>query len=167
MIIAIYLAATFVAAPAHTQDLALQDTATWAVYTNSRYGYEIRYPADFEVRPTGGEGRRDGGTIRIALREYAAPAPVLDIFVRENAVEASRLPETGIRDMNVDTRDIELGGARLREVTLRWKESGEIAFVQLTGPQVVFLFHANAGTADMRDTIWWKIIQTFRFRENR
>jgi len=147
------------------QDPTPAVSSAWNVYSNARYKYEIRYPPEFDIWPTGVQEKLDGGSIRVALKEYAAPAPVLDIYVGANAAGASRLPETGTRDMDVDAHDIEVAGAPARQVTYRWKENGEIAFVQMSGKEVVFLFRANAGLHDIRDTVWWRIIQAFRFLE--
>lgn len=137
------------------------DSSDWQVYRNARYGYEIRYPNGFELWPTGPVGERDGRAVRIALREHAAPVPVLDVRVlSETAAEpwaAADLP-----DMDVALADVEVNGVRSIEVTYRWKVNGDIAFVDWHVQDTLIQFHAQPGLRDVRETVWWKIISTFR-----
>ena len=56
-----------------------QQPAGGQLHVNGRYGYEIRILDGYEVINTGPEGQRDGVTFRVARREFAAPAPVLDV----------------------------------------------------------------------------------------
>jgi hypothetical protein len=146
------------------RDRPVGSPSNWHTYKNTRYSYEIQYPDGFELWATGPEARRDGASIRIAFKEYAAPAPVLDIHVARGMTEAGRLPETGTADLAVTVEDVELNGVRSRQVTYRWKQNGEILFVELHQPNVLFRFEAAAGLEDVRDTIWWQIMSTFRFR---
>ena len=113
--------------------------------------------------PTGAEGQRDGSTVRVALQGYAAPAPVLDVRVGPAAAHDG-LPETAVPDLTVASVDADINGLRLRQVTYRWKSNGEIAFVELRGPNVILQFQAGAGLVEVRDTIWWHIMSSFRLR---
>src|SRR5262245_29917348 len=80
-------------------------TGAWNVYTNAAYRYEIRYPDEFEVRATGREGQRDGAAIRIARKEYAAPTPVLDVYVAGLATSTKALPVDAPTNMDVVLSD--------------------------------------------------------------
>jgi len=152
-------------APACGQVSAEEATTTgWQVYRNEQYGYEIRYPHGYESWPTGPEGRRDGASVRIAVKEHSAPAPVLDVHVGAAAAKFG-LPESDEvpPDMETVADEVEINGLAARVVSWRWKENQEIVFVDVSAPQVLFLFHAAPGLSSMRDTVWWEIVGTFRF----
>ena len=144
--------------------LPANPAATWNTYSNAKYGYEIRYPDGFELWPTGPKGRRDGARIRIALAQHQAPAPVLDVYVGQGVGDTGHLPEAGLRDLDVAVEEVEVGGAPAREVTYRWKENGEIAFVEVRQPNVLFRLAAGPGLGDFAGTTWWRIVSTFRIR---
>jgi len=135
----------------------------WQVYRNERHGYEIRFPDGYELWPTGPEGRRDGASIRIALEEHAAPAPVLDVHVGAAAAKYGLPEDDGSPDMELVADEVEINGLAARVVSRRWKESQEIVFVDVSAPRVLFQFHAAPGLSSMRDTVWWEIVGTFRF----
>jgi hypothetical protein len=124
------------------------DPAAWNVYSNAKYGYEVRYPDGFEVWPTGPVGERDGRAIRIARKEHSAPAPVLDIQMQVPMPTLKALADVELRDMDVTARDAEINGVPAREVTYRWK------------------INAQAGVHDAHETIWWTIISTFRLHDD-
>jgi hypothetical protein len=137
--------------------------AAWQVYSNSKYGYELRFPKGFEVRPTGPEGRRDGATIRVARKEHATPIPVLDITVHPKTAHAGfpRLPAE-LKDFTVTVNEIHLGGKPAKEAIYRWTSNGEIAFSEVYLDGIVFHVAAAPGTMDMHKTEWWEIISSFR-----
>ena len=143
---------------------SVSDVEQWQTYENPKFGYEIRYPDGFEVRPTGPLDKRDGRSIRIALREHAAPTPVMDIHVQEQGATLEPLTTGELPDMDVTTGDVKIGGIQGRQLEYRWKSNGEIAFFILYVDNVVIEFHADSGIRDMRKTIWWKVIETLRFR---
>jgi hypothetical protein len=134
----------------------------WNTYSNAAYGYEIRFPAEFEARATGPEGQRDGRALRIARKEYAAPFPVLDVFVGRNAAAGS-LPEGTLPDMDRESRESRIGKTPASVTTLRWKATREIAFVQVSTTDVVLVLQPGTGVADINGTVWWEIIHSFRF----
>jgi hypothetical protein len=134
----------------------------WTTYSNAAYGYEILFPAEFEARPTGPEGERDGRSLRIARKEYAAPVPVLDLYVGSNAVSPDRRPEGTPRDMERETMESHIGVTPSTVTTLRWKATGEIAFMQISAPGVVFILQPGAGVKNVTGTIWWDIVSSFR-----
>ena len=137
-------------------------TAGWQVYRNEQHGYEIRYPDGYELWPTGPKGRRDGASVRIALKEHAAPAPVLDVHVGAAAAKYGLPEDEGSSDMEAVADEIEINGLAARVVSWRWKENQEIVFVNVSTPEVLFQFHAAPGLSSMRDTVWWEIVSTFR-----
>ncbi len=139
------------------------DLAEWQTYRNAKYGYEIRYPRDFESWPTGPADERDGRALRIARKQHSAAAPVLDI--RLNAPLPALEPPAGgeLRDMDVGAVETEMNGIPARQLTYRWKSNGEIVFFELHLRDASLVFHAQPGIRDARETIWWKIISTFRF----
>ncbi|MGH7587122.1 MAG: DUF3224 domain-containing protein [Gemmatimonadota bacterium] len=142
------------------------DTLDWHTYTNNRYGYEIRHPDGFDLWPTGPEGERDGATLRIARKEYAAPAPVLDIDVRYGEAHPEPAPAAS-PGMDVAIVDHRINGVDARQITYRWESNGEIAFLEVHRSGVLFRFQAGVDFFDIRDTIWWEIISTFRFLDER
>ncbi len=141
------------------------DSLTWRVYRNATYGYEIDIPSGFEVWPTGPAGERDGRSIRIGRREYAAAAPVLDIRVQKQRPTVDPLADAEFPDVNTTVDCVEINGVRGTEVTFRWVANGDIAFVELHLGDALIEFHAQPGLTDMRETLWWRIISTFRFRD--
>jgi hypothetical protein len=139
-------------------------TSEWQVHRSETFGYEIRYPPGFEVWLTGREGERDEGTIRIGLREFAAPAPVLDISVGSRMrTGLPAIPPT----LDVVERRVVINGAGFRELTYRWQENDDVAFVELRHPRALMIFDAPAGTRDIHGTVWWSIMSTFRFLNGR
>jgi hypothetical protein len=134
--------------------------AEWRVYRNDAFGYEIRYPPGFEVWPTGREGERNGGAIRIGRTEFAAPTPMLDISVGIRLARGLPANPPGLRVLE---RDAIVNGVRFREMTYRWEENGEIAFVELRHARALLVFHAPAGLQDFHETVWWSIMSGFRF----
>jgi hypothetical protein len=75
------------------------------------------------------------------------------------------LDETKFRDMDVSVVEAEMNGIPAREITYRWKINGEIVLVELYFRGVSIVFHAQAGIRDAHKTIWWRIISTFRFKD--
>ena len=143
--------------------LIASDLAEWRTYRNAKYGYEIRYSEEFEVWPTGPAGERDGRTIRVGLKEHAAPAPVLDIQMQAPAPTLESLADLELRDMDIIAGDAEINGVPAREITYRWKSSGDVALVELSFRDVLMVFHAHSAVGDVHKTVWWKVISTFRF----
>jgi hypothetical protein len=132
------------------------------IYHNRRYDYEIRYPDGFDLWATGPEGRRDGRSIRIALKDHAAPTPVLDIQVYPRAPAPSPPPGYQLVDLTVAVAEVVVAGRSGEQVEYRWKESGDLAFFEVYLDGVYFTFQAGPGVRDIRDTAWWKIISSFR-----
>ena len=137
-----------------------KDTSEWQVHRSEKFGYEIRYPQGFEAWLTGREGERDGGAIRIGLKEFAAAAPMLDVSVGTRM--ARGLPPNPPQ-LNTLERDAVINGVRFREITYRWKANGEIAFVELRHSTALLVFHAPAGTQNLHGTVWSAIMSTFTF----
>jgi hypothetical protein len=142
---------------------AASDLAEWQIYRNSKYGYEIRYPEGCETWPTGPAGERDGRAIRVGRKEHSAPAPILDIELNRTMPTLKSLADADLRDMDVAVVETDMNGIPAREITYRWKINAEIVFVELYFRDVSIVFHAQPGTRDARETIWWRIISTFRF----
>ncbi|MCP3994647.1 MAG: hypothetical protein GY722_06210 [bacterium] len=140
------------------------DTVDWQTYRNAKYGYEIRYPIDFETWPTGPPGERDGRTIRIARREYSAPVPVLDIRAQAKMPDLETLGDLEIPNMELSVDNVTINGLPALELTYRWKTNGDIAFVHFHVGDVLIEFDAGAGLRDVRETPWWRIISTFRLQ---
>jgi hypothetical protein len=136
----------------------------WQLYHNSKYRYQIEYPNGYDLWETGLEGERDGSSIRIGLHEYEAVTPALDAHVGPQAA-AHRFPALIVQppDLTVQTGSILLNGLPAKETQLRWKPSGDLAFVDIEMEGVLFEFMASSGTLDFYRTDWWAIIQTFRF----
>ncbi len=141
------------------QATAVKGTSEWQVYKNDKFGYEIRYPQNFDVRLTGPEADRDGGTIRIVQKEFAAPVPVLDISVGSRRGRGLPMSPPGL---NVVEREAVINGTHFRELTYRWKENGEVAFVELQHSRALLHFDAPAGTQNIHATVWWSIMSSFR-----
>ncbi|MGE5072084.1 MAG: hypothetical protein ACM3MF_01535 [Anaerolineae bacterium] len=136
----------------------------WHVHSNSRYGYEIRYPDRYDAWETGPEGERDGATFRVGLKEYQAPVPVLDVRVHPR-MPAEQFPAIGMRinGMDAELRSVLVNGMAAREVQYRWAATHDLARVEVYVRGVVFEFMPSAGTTDFHQTEWWAIISTFRF----
>ena len=141
------------------------EVADWLSYDNARYGYEIRYPAELEVWPTGPRRQRDGRSIRIARREHAAPVPVLDIHLGERALAPAPEEMGELRDLQVRAREVEIHGVRGHESVYRWKSNGEIWMVRLQLGDALIEFHAAPGLEDFLGTVWWQVVSTFRFHD--
>lgn len=136
----------------------------WQLYHNSKYRYQIEYPAGYDLWETGLEEERDGSSIRIGLHEYEAVMPALSVHVGPQAA-SKRFPLLGKQppDLTVQTGSILFNGAPASETQLRWKATGDLAFVDIEMEGVLFQFMASSGTLDFHGTDWWAIIQTFRF----
>jgi hypothetical protein len=134
-------------------------------YSNDAYGYEIQYPEAFDLWPTGPEGKRDGASIRIAIKDHQAPAPVLDIRI------SPRTPESEFSgtispsiDLTAESEAVSINGVPAKEWNFFWKSNGEIAFVEIYLDGVVFQFAAGSGLTDFHTSQWWNIVSTFRFK---
>jgi hypothetical protein len=143
-----------------------QPTPGWHLYTNSRYGYEIQYPDGYELWETGLEAERDGASIRIALKEYQAPVPVLDVQIQPRTPE-EKFPKLGLQvpDMSASVDNALVNGMAAREVQYKWAAGDDLAIVQVYVRGVVFQYTAAAGTRDFHATEWWAILSTFRFMD--
>jgi hypothetical protein len=139
---------------------AIPDVTTWTTYVNPTYKYSIQYPEGFDLWPTGPVDDRDGRSIRIGRSEYAAPTPVMDLRLRSETTCAESLINIESRDMETAVVDVDINGTPAREATHRWRENGEIVFVDLCIRDAMVQFHAAPGLADFHDTVWWSIIET-------
>ncbi len=75
------------------------------------------------------------------------------------------LANAELREMDVRVIETDMNGIPAREITYRWKTNGEIVFVELYFRGASIVFHAQSGIHDARKTIWWRIISTFRFKD--
>ncbi|OHB75798.1 MAG: hypothetical protein A2Z34_07145 [Planctomycetes bacterium RBG_16_59_8] len=134
------------------------------IYTNSKHGYEIRYPEGFDLWATGAEQERDGATIRVAFKDYAAPLPVLDIQVSPRTAR-EKFPSVDAQPngMTVSAADVQVNGISGRQAQYRWTASGDLAFVEIYLEGVIFRFYTSTDIPDFQKTEWWAIISTFRF----
>jgi hypothetical protein len=133
----------------------------WYIYRNEKYGYEIRYPDGFDAWATGLETERDGASIRIGLKEFEAPAPILDIQVHPRASMQETRPTP--QEMITNITDVEINGVPGTQSDYYWKANGELFMVEVYLEGVLFRFHPGAGLHDFHATRWWEIISTFRF----
>ena len=134
----------------------------WHTYRNATFGYELQHPERYEIRSTGPENARDGSRIRVAQKGYAAPAPVLDIYVLE-AAAAARLPSSVDAHWNRATIDVEIGDMPCLMTTYRFRPGGQIPMVEVRCPEVLFRLDPGTDITDVQATIWWQIMSTFRF----
>jgi hypothetical protein len=137
-------------------------TQGWSTYQNGVYAYELRYPEHFEVRPTGPEGRRDGRSIRVSPRDYAAATPVLHVHVGEDRESVGTLP-ADVPGMTATTVSVDVAGRPGRQTIYRWRTNGDIFMVDVRAPGVVLIFEPAAGTRGIEGTVWDEIIRSFRF----
>ncbi len=139
-----------------------QPNPGWRSYSNSMYGYTIRYPDGFELRLTGAEGERDGATILIVREEYSAIAPSLSVLIAPRT-DPEDFPTLGtdVPDLSVSTDDIRVRGLPARRAQYRWKADGALAFEEILLEGVLFRFDAAPGTHDLPEE-WWAIVSTFR-----
>jgi len=140
---------------------AIQYDSDWHTYRNEKYGYEIRYPEGFEAWATGLEPERDGASIRIGLKEFEAPAPILDIQIHPRVSMQETRPTP--QEMISEIADVEINGVPGTQSEYYWKDSGELLMVEVYLEGVVFWFQAGTGLHDFHATQWWEIISTFRF----
>jgi len=143
-----------------------QSMAAWNTYSNAKYGYEIQYPDGFAVWATGVEGKRDGATIRVGLKNHAAPTPVLDIRVHPKTVEG-RFPSLPVdsEQLTATVSEIHLNGKPARETAYHWKANDELVFSEVYLDGVVFHFQASSNTLNFHETEWWRIISSFRLKK--
>ncbi len=85
--------------------------------------------------------------------------------MQNQAPAVEPLVDAELPDMDVTVGDVEINGVRATEVTYRWKSTGDIAFVNLHLQDAFIEFHAQPGLRDVRETVWWRIISTFRVRD--
>jgi hypothetical protein len=138
----------------------------WHVYRNEKYQYEIQYPEGYDLWETGPEGERDGATIRIAPKDFAAPIPALGVHVYPQISVQERLEELSAleqSDIVTSVGDVEVNGLSGKQIAYRWQSNGELLMVELFLGDVYFRYEASAGTEDLQGTPWWEIISTFRF----
>lgn len=135
----------------------------WWVYRNAEYGYQISYPEEYDLWPTGPEGQRDGASIRIVRKNYAAAVPALDVVIDPEDSLREMVAETEPVDMTVEVTDVDFGGRPGKQLELRWKANGELAFVELSLDGVTFVFDAAPGLVEFEGTVWWEIVSSFRF----
>ncbi len=141
-----------------------QIASGWTVYSNSKYGYEISYPEGYDLWETGLEGERDGASVRIGLKEYQAPTPVLDVKIEpRTGTDAFDLLPADLKDLRLQLDDIQVSGAAAKQAQYRWVQDGDLAFVQINLDGVLFQFSAGPGMREFDGTPWREIISTFRF----
>lgn len=141
---------------------SIQTSSEWQTYRNALYGYELRHPDRFEVMPTGPEDKRDGRSIRVGQRDYAAPTPVLHVYVGE-ASESIGAALSGAADLTASTDPVDVAGKRGRRTVYRWRVNGDIFMVDVRAPGVVLILETGAGTREIGGTVWDQIISSFRF----
>ncbi len=137
----------------------------WQLYYNPEYGYQIEYPAGYDLWDTGPEGARDGATIRISLHEYQAITPALDVHVAPDTT-SGRFPPLGMQpqELTTELEDISLNGVTASEVRYLWKATGDLAYVDIDLDGVLFVFMAGPSmTGEFHESEWYAIISTFRF----
>ena len=136
----------------------------WHLYHNSKYGYEIQYPDGYGLWETGLEGQSDGQSIRIGWEEYQALTPMLDVQVEPRLApgDFASLPARP-EDLRVEVDDIQVNGLTAKLAQYYWKETGDLAFAQVSLRGVAFRFSASPSMRELRGTPWWSIISTFRF----
>lgn len=144
-----------------------RDESGWSIYRNAKYGYEIRFPAGYELRATGREGERDGRAIRIGWKEYAAITPALHVTLDPTNSLYEVTAGEELKERRAQVIDIELDGKPARRVEFRWKATGDLAVVEIHGHGVLFQFHAQPGLQELEGTVWWEIVSSFRFQEAR
>jgi hypothetical protein len=137
-------------------------TQAWSTYQNGLYGYELRHPQHFEVRPTGPEGERDGRSIRVAQREYAAPTPVLHVHVGQSSDSIAVL-SSAAPGLTATTTPVDVAGRPGRQTIYRWRANGDIFMIDARAPGVVMILEPGAGTRAIEGTVWEEIIRSFRF----
>lgn len=147
-----------------TDATTTRDVSGWSIYRNAKYGYQIAYPDGYVLWETGREGERDGRSIRIGLKDYAALTPVLEVQVHPERSLYERSAGGELRDMQVEVMDIDLAGLPARQVEFRFKTTGDLAFVEIHRDDALFLFHAAAGLREFEGTVWWKIVSTFQLQ---
>jgi hypothetical protein len=140
----------------------LQYDSGWYTYRNHKYGYEIRYPDGFDLWETGEARSRDGANIRVAIKEFAAPALVLDISVESNVPLKEVSPSTD-DFFTVSSDPVEINGLPGERIKYHWKSNGELAFIEIHVDRASFRFDAGPDPGDFYATPWWQIISTFRF----
>lgn len=144
-----------------------RDESGWSIYRNAKYGYQIGYPEGYELRVTGREDERDGRTIRIAWKEYAALTPALHVTLDPTSSRYEVTAGKGMKDMRVEVVDTEIGGRPARQVEFRWRATGDLAFVEIHREGVLFQFDASPGLREFGGTVWSEIVSSFEFREIR
>lgn len=136
--------------------------ALWHTYRNTRYGYEVRHPPGTEVIEVGPPQQRDGRSIVVRRRDYAAVAPNVHIDFVGDGSGSAPAPEGPLRDLEVGVAEVAVGGERGRRVEYRWKANGEISMVELRLPRFRLRYAAQAGVHDPYWTPWWRIVTSFR-----
>jgi hypothetical protein len=146
---------------------AMAQQAKWNTYSNQKHGYEIKYPEGFDLWPTGPEGKRDGASIRIALKEHQALTPVLDVQINPRTSKEQFLKKImKPKDMTLEIKSMMINGSEAKQAEFRWEVNKEIAFVHIHLNGVVFRFAAASGLKNFSDSQWWQIISKFRFTGN-
>jgi hypothetical protein len=138
------------------------DELGWNKYSNAKYGYEIYYPNDCALWPTGTEPERDGATIRIALKDHEALVPFLDVSIEPRVSTEEFLKSWNeIKDMTLERSEVVIDGISAIIIEYRWKINGNIAYINILRDGITFSFHAGGGISNFEETKWWEIINSF------
>jgi hypothetical protein len=106
--------------------------------------------------------RTDLTSGRPAIKEFAAPALVLDISVESNVPLKEVSPSTD-DFFTVSSDPVEINGLPGERIKYHWKSNGELAFIEIHVDRASFRFDAGPDPGDFYATPWWQIISTFRF----
>lgn len=142
-----------------------QPDSTWHTYSNSEYAYEIRYPGECELHPTGSDSTKDGRTIRIRIRDRSAALERLDMQVYPRVPFTIAPPAT--KHVGVEVRDVMLNEVKSKLIEIRFKATGQLAEATLYREGVRFSYQAGVETRDFQKTVWWQIASSFRFLERK
>lgn len=141
------------ASPTPTPD----PTASWQVYTNTTYGYSIKYPSDFKTQvQAAGAGEKEAGpdARNLFLYQSGAKEPYLERYINLEVfqVEPSYGPSAVITKATLDNREaskITIPGSKFEIYKL---QIGEDSFIEI----FVSSDPARKDTADL-------ILSTFKF----
>lgn len=151
------------------------ETSTWKIYSNHKYGYEIKYPTSLELRLTGHPDERDGKEFTIACPNLSLSSEInISIHPGKSideiasiyfcpSIEAKTLFERVEKINEVSENKVELNNISVnqRQGVVLTLQKTQINSFEIYLDGVRFSYMQMHGFLD--DSLAKKIIATFQF----